>query len=178
MHLTSFRPLRSPLSPARRQPAASLRSDVPDERLACGSIAPLLITAPTRREVKALARRIHLASRSVMPFVEVPVRGLPADPSALTALWLALLDRSRGGSLLMTDVEEMPADVQHRVMGVIDEIQVARPASAAVRLMSGTTTSLLGLVAGGTFSERLFYQLNVLHLKVTDSRRDVVPTVG
>jgi transcriptional regulator of acetoin/glycerol metabolism len=39
-----------------------------------------------------------------------------------------------------------------------------------VRLISGTTTSLLDRVAAGTFSERLFYRLNIIHLLAGDSR--------
>ena len=41
-------------------------------------------------------------------------------------------------------------------------------ARGQVRVMTGTTASLWNGVAAGTFSERLFYQLNVLHLVATD----------
>ena len=43
-------------------------------------------------------------------------------------------------------------------------LESARVPSAAVRLISGTTVSLLDRVAAGTFSERLFYRLNTIHL--------------
>ena len=47
---------------------------------------------------------------------------------------------------------------------LLADLQSARAPSAAVRVISGTTVSLLDRIAAGTFSERLFYRLNLLHL--------------
>jgi DNA-binding NtrC family response regulator len=49
---------------------------------------------------------------------------------------------------------------------VFAELEFARASSRPVRLMSGTTVSLLDRVASGTFSDRLFYRLNTIHLVV------------
>jgi DNA-binding NtrC family response regulator len=38
-----------------------------------------------------------------------------------------------------------------------------------VRLIFGTTVSLLDRVTAGTFSDRLFYRLNVIHLTARDA---------
>jgi len=81
----------------------------------------------------------------------------------------ALLEASTGGSMLMTDVEEMPASVQGLLVQLLADLQSARAPSAAVRVISGTTVSLLDRIAAGTFSERLFYRLNLLHLVVRSS---------
>jgi DNA-binding NtrC family response regulator len=69
-----------------------------------------------------------------------------------------------GGSVLVSAVEEMPAAVQEALIDLLAGLESTRRPSAAVRLISGTTVSLLDRVAAGTFSERLFYQLNIIHV--------------
>jgi len=163
MHVRSTRP-HFPLASAARLAVSAAGLDATDEGLAALSNLPLLITAPTRGQVDALAMRIHLANRAPLPFVRVSVGALATEPEALAGNWAALLERARGGSLLMTDVEAMPVGIQERVVDLVDQVQLSRPSPAAVRLMSGTTTSLLNRIAAGTFSARLFYRLNTLHL--------------
>jgi DNA-binding NtrC family response regulator len=58
----------------------------------------------------------------------------------------------------------MPAAVQEALIDLLAGLESTRRPSAAVRLISGTTVSLLDRVAAGTFSERLFYQLNIIHV--------------
>jgi DNA-binding NtrC family response regulator len=138
---------------------------VEDEEMAGRSSATLLITASTRGEVETVARRIHRTSfRATAPFVRVRTGTLPIEPRMLRETCSALLDAAPGGSMLMTDVEEMPASVQGVLADLLAELQSARARSAAVRLISGTTVPLLDRIAAGTFSERLFYRLNLLHL--------------
>jgi DNA-binding NtrC family response regulator len=63
----------------------------------------------------------------------------------------------------------MPAIVQDALIDMLAGLQSARRPSAAVRLISGTTVSLLERVAAGTFSDQLFYRLNTIHLMATDA---------
>lgn len=145
---------------------------VEDEEMAGRSSAPLLVTASTRGEVETVARRIHETSfRAAAPFVRVRTGTLPIEPRLLSESCSALLDDATGGSMLMTDVEEMPAIVQGVLIELLAELQRARAPSAAVRLISGTTVSLLDRIAAGSFSERLFYRLNILHLMVGNGAR-------
>jgi DNA-binding NtrC family response regulator len=58
----------------------------------------------------------------------------------------------------------MPAAVQEAFVDLLAGLESARKPSAAVRLISGTTVSLLDRIAAGSFSERLFYRLNIIHL--------------
>jgi len=60
----------------------------------------------------------------------------------------------------------MPASVQVLLVELLADLQSARAPSAAVRLIWGTTASLLDRIAAGTFSDLLFYRLNLLHLVV------------
>ena len=89
-----------------------------------------------------------------------------------------LLHAAAGGSILLSDVEEMPPVVQPVLLELLAELALARPRSAAVRLMSGTTVSLLDRVTAGTFSNRLFYRLNVIHLTPRDQPRGGVTSLG
>jgi DNA-binding NtrC family response regulator len=75
--------------------------------------------------------------------------------------------------VLISAVEEMPPAVQDALIELLAELEFARSPSAEIRLISGTTESLLDRVAAGTFSERLFYRLNIIHLMVGDGRPEV-----
>jgi DNA-binding NtrC family response regulator len=143
---------------------------VEDEDLAAQSTATVLITASTAGDVETLARRIHMASASAAaPFVLVRTAWLPSEPRRLRVSCSALLDAANGGSVLLSDVEEMPLGVQRVFFDVLAELRHERPPSAAVRLMSGTTVSLTDRIARGTFVEGLFYRLNVIHLMAEEN---------
>jgi len=69
----------------------------------------------------------------------------------------------------------MPESVQYMVVEVLADLEYERLPSAAIRLISGTSVSLLDRVAAGTFSERLFYRLNAVHVTADDVIRHVTP---
>jgi len=58
-------------------------------------------------------------------------------------------------------------DVRHLLSAQLER-RLAGAAVAWVRLISGTTVSLLDRFAAGTFSEQLFYRLNIIHLMACD----------
>jgi DNA-binding NtrC family response regulator len=148
-----------------------------DEDVAGRSAARLLITASTQRGVETLARRIHGAGRRAQfPFVRTWAGDLPVAPQALREYCCGVLDAAAGGSMLIAAVEEMPPPVQDALIDLLAGLEVTRGPAAAVRLISGTTVSLLDRVAAGTFSERLFYQLNVIHLMAADDPSEVART--
>jgi DNA-binding NtrC family response regulator len=138
-----------------------------DEEIASRSAGRLLITASARGRAEALAHRIHGVSlRARFPFVRTRARNLPIEPQMLRDTCSDLLGAAAGGSILISDVEEMPSTVQGALVEVLAELEFARPPSAAVRLIASTTVSLLDRVAAGTFSDRLFYRLNTIHFVV------------
>lgn len=167
------------------EPLASLRHDAPrsveraadqedralaliaveDMTVASRSSARLLITASTRQAVETLARRIHgSGSRAQSPFVITSARELPVGARALRDGCGRFLDAAAGGSVLLSAVEEMPATVQEALIDLLAGLDAAPRPFGAVRLIAGTTVSLLDRVAAGTFSERLFYRLNTIHV--------------
>jgi len=91
---------------------------------------------------------------------------LPVGAQALKDACVQFLDAAAGGTVLLSAVEEMPAAVQEALDDLLSGLESARRSTAAVRLISGTTVSLLDRVATGTFSERLFYRLNIIHFMV------------
>ena len=110
--------------------------------MAARSNAPLLITAGTRHEVERLARRIHGAShRASGPFVPVRVRH-PTTARTIKKRWSAVFDAATGGSVFLTDVEDMSPAFQNVFLDLIDDLQRAQTPSTAARLISGTTVSL------------------------------------
>jgi DNA-binding NtrC family response regulator len=134
------------------------------------SPARLLITASSQQGVETLARRIHGGGpRAQFPFVQTWAGELPVGPEALREYCVRFLDAAAGGSVLVSAVEEMPATVQDALIDLLAGLEFARRPSAAVQLISGTTVSLLDRIAAGTFSERLFYRLNIVHLMVGDN---------
>jgi two-component system response regulator PilR (NtrC family) len=134
-----------------------------DVNVASRSSARLLITASTQQAVETLARRIHASGpRAQSPFVMISAGELPVGAQALRDGCVRFLEGAAGGSVLVSEVEEMPADVQEELLDLLAGLDSARRPSGA-RLIAGTTVSLLDRVAAGTFSERLFYRLNTIH---------------
>jgi two-component system, NtrC family, response regulator PilR len=148
---------------------------VDDMNLASRSPARLLITASTPQAVETLARRIHgTGPRAQFPFVMTWAGELPTSAQALSDDCARLLDVAASGSVLVSAVEEMPSAAQDALIDLLAALESARRPSAAVRLISGTTVSLLDRVAAGTFSERLFYRLNIIHLTVGNGSEGVL----
>jgi DNA-binding NtrC family response regulator len=143
---------------------AFMHRPVEDEDIASRSDAPLLISARTRRDVEELARRIHEGgSRASRPFVPIRIQAWPTMPRTIKKRWSAAFTTAAGGSVLLTGVEDMSPAFQDLFAELIDDLRRSnRPDSP--RLISGTTVPLLDRVEAGTFSERLFYRLNLIHL--------------
>src|SRR5688500_9832153 len=57
-----------------------------------------------------------------------------------------------------------PLSLRTRYLSMVDAAAGRAASLTRVRLISGTTVSRVGRVAAGTFSERLFYRLNIIHL--------------
>lgn len=141
--------------------------DTEEERLARPSCSMLLITAVTSEQVEALARRIHQGSgRAEKPFLAIAAAYLPADPGALKAACEVLVRAASGGTILFADVEEIPPAVQHQFAELMEGPHGPLNSSAGVRVVAGTTASLVDLVAKGRFSDILFYRLNIIHIVV------------
>jgi DNA-binding NtrC family response regulator len=139
-----------------------------DELAARSAETTLLITGASGADIERRARSIHAASaRAASPFVQVAAATLPVDARGFTDTCASLLKEASGGSLLLHDVEDMHAINQNRLIETLVELQQnVGKRGLTVRLIAGTTASLGQCVATGTFSDRLFYRLNVIHVLV------------
>ena len=136
-----------------------------DEAVAGRSAMRLLITAKTGPAVETIARRIHAAGpRAELPFIRFRAGRFPDEPGRLAVTCAKLFELAAGGTLLMNDIETMPRVVQERVIELFEALELARTPAVTVRLISGTTVLLFNRVVAGTFSERLFYRLSVVHV--------------
>jgi transcriptional regulator of aromatic amino acid metabolism len=144
--------------------AVSRRLDEEDELLAVRYRLPLLISARCTSTVTAVARRVHVAALgAAAPFVAFPASELIGEKQQFAEQWTMLMDAGRGGSVFITDVEEMSVPVQSLFAELLAWRCVTRSALAP-RLVTGTTVSLVDRVKAGQFSEELLYRLNVIHL--------------
>ena len=158
----------------RDRPAALLTVENEDAAIRCP--ARLLISAATQEAVETLARRIHRGGpRAQFPFIQKSAGEFPLGREALSEYCLRLLDAAAGGTVFVSAVEETPAIVLDAFIELLAGLEAARAPSAAVRLISGTTVSLHDRVAEGTFSERLFYRLNIIHLMASGDPSVVAP---
>ena len=158
---------RAGMSPQAREVRAAARCDV-----------PVLLTG-RREAVEALAYRIHTFSTwRYGPFSVV-------DCSAPERLIEALLfngghvvdspvmlrprpDRRRnGGTVLLQDVGKLSLDFQAMLADRLSEIRgLGKLEGSTRRLIASTAEALWPRVEAGTFDDRLFYRLNVMHLVV------------
>ena len=145
--------------------------DPNDEALAVRLDLPVLISASASGAGEAVACRIHTASRSPSTrFVRAEASEFPSEAQRLLRHCSGLLDRAGGGSVFIADVDELPVKVQHVLLRTLGDLGGLPVRADAARLFTGTAVALWDRVQDGTFSDRLFYRLNVIHLVVNDAR--------
>jgi transcriptional regulator with PAS, ATPase and Fis domain len=146
---------------------------------------PVLIYGETGTGKELFARAIHNAGeRSVGPFVAVNCGAIPPElidsilfghkKGAFTG---AVADRAgvfqqaHGGTLFLDEFGELTADVQVRLLRVLQEgtftpVGASQEQQVDVRLITATHRNLMQEVSQGHFREDLFYRIavGVLHL--------------
>ena len=79
------------------------------------------------------------------------------------------LELSQGGTLFLADIENMPYEMQVKLLQALEDGEYVRDESTDsarldVRLIAATTENLREKVSSGEFREDLFYRLNVVPL--------------
>jgi DNA-binding NtrC family response regulator len=75
---------------------------------------------------------------------------------------------AQAGTILLQDVGRLAPNVQSKLAERLVRLRGQRqPASPGCRLLASTSEPLLPRVLDGTFDDRLYYRLNVIHLVVT-----------
>jgi two-component system response regulator HydG len=159
-----------------------------------GLLAPserttLLITGEIGAGKAWAARMIHdLGPRAAKPFLEVSLSG--QNPSYLestifghekgafveaTERRRGLLELADGGTLLLREIADLPAELQPKLLKALETRSFRRLAgtqdvSVDTRLMVTTRRDLGAQVEGDRFRKDLFYRLSVMPLALTPLR--------
>jgi two-component system NtrC family response regulator len=151
--------------------------------------ATVLVTGESGVGKELVARRLHARSRRAAgPFVAMSCSTIPSElleaelfghaKGAFTGSIKAREGRFRkasGGTLLLDEVGEMAADLQVKLLrvlqeGVVDPVGADEPVAVDVRIVAATNRRLHEMVAEGAFREDLYYRLNVIHIEVPPLR--------
>jgi len=149
----------------------------------------VLIVGETGTGKELIARAIHsCSSRWNSPLVEVNCAALPDgfvdsrlfghEKGAFTGAMgrrMGRFELANGGSVFLDEIGEMSAEVQVKLLRVLQEHDIERlgghsPIKVDVRVIAATNRDLQRAVARGTFREDLYYRLNVFPLRVPPLR--------
>ena len=160
------------------------------------SNASVLVTGPSGSGKEVVARALHAASpRASGSFVAVNCGAIPRDllESELfgheKGSFTGALQQRRGkfetadgGTIFLDEIGDMPADMQVKLLRVLEERQIERVGSNRtldidVRVISATHRDLERAIVDGRFREDLFYRLNIfpIRLPALAERREDVP---
>ncbi len=154
----------------------------------------VLITGEGGTGKQYLARLIHQWSGRTGPFVTVKCsafseaafeRELFGVREGDSVLREGLLLQANGGTLLLTDIDELPLAVQARLLRFLQEKSFTRVGdtervTSDVRVLASASNELESEVKAGRFREDLFYRLNVVSLRAPSlrERRDDIPLLA
>jgi DNA-binding NtrC family response regulator len=125
--------------------------------------SPLLIAGERGSGKTLLARAVHrLSDRAGGPFVAVDCAAVP-ESQVRTALARGIRSAD-GGTLVLNSLGDLSVDLQARLLRAL------RAADTDVRIISTTDTDLEQAVESARFREALYYQLNVLSIRVPPLR--------
>lgn len=149
----------------------------------------VLLTGETGTGKEVWAKLLHrLSPRRDRPLVPVNCAALTAtlaesqlfghEKGAFTGAQgasLGVFRSAEGGIVFLDEVGEMPAELQPKLLRVLQEQEVtpvgaAHPSPINVQVVAATNRDLEAEVAAGNFREDLFYRLNMVELKVPPLR--------
>ncbi|AWC24333.1 C4-dicarboxylate transport transcriptional regulatory protein DctD [Aminobacter sp. MSH1] len=179
--------------PGRSQAMVDLRYRL---RAIAATDADVLLIGDTGTGKEVAARALHdISGRATKPFVAINCAALPetlieselfgheagAFAGALRPRF-GKFEHARGGTVLLDEIGSMPADLQVKLLRVIQERVITRlgsnePIALDVRFIATSKVDLDAEVAAGRFRADLLYRLNVVTLRMPalSSRREDVP---
>ena len=167
-------------------------------RLAQSNIT-VLVTGESGTGKELVARALHETSaRASKPFIAVNTAAIPKDlleseffgheRGAFTGAAMqrkGRFEQADGGTLFLDEIGDMPADLQTRLLRVLQDGEFYRvggtqPIKVDVRVVAATHQHLDVLVTEGRFREDLYHRLNVIRVRIPalrERREDVPPLV-
>jgi len=151
--------------------------------------ATILVLGENGTGKSALARHIHrLSPLATGPFVTVSCPSLSRElleselfghvkgafTGAMKDTW-GKVDAARGGTLFLDEIGELPAELQPKLLRLLQERSYERVGDtktriADVRVIAATNRDLAAAVKAGSFREDLFYRLNVISVTMPPLR--------
>lgn len=147
--------------------------------------SPVLISGEAGAGKRCAARYLHGSSeRAQGPLIEVAGGALSEEQVAVELFGSddgqvpSALERAAGGTLLIDEVTNLAPRLQVRLQGALQSGELARPGGEAAlplsaRVIVTTRHDLAQEVAADRFREDLFYQLNVVPIRVPPLREHV-----
>jgi len=176
-----------------RSPAiAELRERV---RLLAATPADVLVQGEAGSGKERVAKCLHQHARERGPFVTLDCAAVPAERIEIElfgcergtfgsiAAYVGLLERSRGGTLFIDEIDLLPPWMQARLQRVLQERTFMRvggrdPIGAECRVVASTRADLDAMVRRNTFKADLRHRISVAVLEVPalrDRRADIAP---
>ena len=149
------------------------------------SAASVLLTGPSGSGKEVFARAIHAASRRAgRPFVAVNCGAIPRDLlesvlfghekgsfTGAHAQHKGRFEEADGGTLFLDEIGDMPAEMQVKLLRVLEERAVQRVGGRGqipvdVRIVAATHRDIDAAIDAGQFREDLFYRLAVFPIEI------------
>lgn len=157
--------------------------------------ARVFITGGSGSGKELVAKKIHLKStRKSEPFIIVNCAALTEEDGAEELFGVekngkvirnGVLEKADKGSILFDEINEMPLNVQNKMLKMLQEESFERVGGVHkipldVRIMSSSSKDITMEITRGKIREDLFYRLNVIHINVpplNSRREDIIPLV-
>src|SRR6202522_2342020 len=157
--------------------------------MAAPSTASVLITGETGSGKEMVARSIHMLSpRAERHFIAINCSAIPEslmeseifghEKGAFTGAAerrIGCFELADGGTLLLDEIGEMPAQTQAKLLRVLEDRKVRRLGSKVetpvdVRVLAATNKNPEQAVADGHLRQDLYFRLNVFHIHLPPMR--------